>query len=108
MLAVGVLLTACALVWMFLLTLFFARRLSQFTGGLCQTMDSMISGGEEPAENRETIFARISYRLTGFHSSFSWLNPPLGIKNQPAGSKLTGSCPLQTNSNGCSVGSFRK
>ena len=62
----GLLLTACALFWMFLLTLFFAKRLSQFTSDLCQTMDSMITGGQEPAraEDRETIFARISYRLS--------------------------------------------
>ena len=62
----GALLTACALVWLFLLTLFFAKRLSQFTNDLCQTMDSMITGGQEPAraEDRETIFARISYRLS--------------------------------------------
>ena len=62
----GVLLTACALFWLFLLTLFFARRLSQFTSDLCQTMDSMITGGEEPARpgDSETIFARISYRLS--------------------------------------------
>ena len=65
-LAAGVLLTACALVWLFLLTMLFAKRLSQFTSGLCQTMDSMISGGEEPvrAGDSETIFARISYRLS--------------------------------------------
>ena len=62
----GALLTACALVWLFLLTRFFAKRLAQFTSDLCQTMDSMITGGEEPAraEDRETIFARISYRLS--------------------------------------------
>ena len=62
----GALLTACALIWLFLLTLFFAKRLSRFTNDLCQTMDSMISGGQEPAraEDRETIFARISYRLS--------------------------------------------
>ena len=66
----GSLLTACALFWMFLLTLFFAKRLSQFTSDLCQTMDSMISGGQEPAraEDRETIFARISYRLSRLYS----------------------------------------
>ncbi|WP_304634984.1 sensor histidine kinase KdpD [uncultured Oscillibacter sp.] len=66
----GALLTACALGWLFLLTLFFAKRLSQFTSGLCQTMDSMISGGEEPAraEDRETIFARISYRLSRLYN----------------------------------------
>ena len=62
----GALLTACALFWLFLLTQLFAKRLSQFTSGLCQTMDSMITGGQEPAraEDRETIFARISYRLS--------------------------------------------
>ena len=66
----GALLTACALFWLFLLTLFFAKRLSQFTSGLCQTMDSMISDGEEPAraEDRETIFARISYRLSRLYN----------------------------------------
>ena len=66
----GAVLTACALVWLFLLTLFFAKRLSQFTSGLCQTMDSMISGGQEPAraEDSETIFARISYRLSRLYS----------------------------------------
>ncbi len=66
----GALLTACALFWLFLLTLFFAKRLSQFTSGLCQTMDSMITGGQEPAraEDRETIFARISYRLSRLYN----------------------------------------
>ena len=66
----GTLLTACALFWLFLLTLFFAKRLSQFTSDLCQTMDSMISGGQEPAraEDRETIFARISYRLSRLYN----------------------------------------
>ena len=66
----GAVLTACALVWLYLLTVFFAKRLSQFTSDLCQTMDSMISGGQEPAraEDRETIFARISYRLSRLYS----------------------------------------
>ncbi|MCI8815335.1 MAG: HAMP domain-containing histidine kinase [Angelakisella sp.] len=61
----GALLTACALVWLFFLTQLFAKRLSRFTSDLCQTMDSMITGGEEPARtgDSETIFARISYRL---------------------------------------------
>ena len=64
-LTAGILLTACALFWLFLLTLFFARRLSRFTVDLCRAMDSMISGGEEPegAGDNETIFARISARL---------------------------------------------
>ena len=62
----GGLLTVCALVWLFLLTLFFGKRLSLFTVELCRTMDSMINGGEEPvrANDSETLFARISYRLS--------------------------------------------
>ncbi len=62
----GLLLTVCALGWLFLLTLLFAKRLSRFTGDLCRTMDSMISGGEEPERpsDSETIFARISCRLS--------------------------------------------
>ncbi len=62
----GVLLTVCALAWLFLLTVFFARRLSRFTSDLCQTMDSMISGGEAPerAADQDTIFARISHWLS--------------------------------------------
>ncbi len=62
----GTLLTACALIWLFLLTLFFARRLSRFTDDLCRTMDGMITGGGEPAraDDSETIFARISCRLS--------------------------------------------
>lgn len=62
----GGLLTVCALIWLFLLTLFFGKRLSLFTVDLCRTMDSMINGGEEPvrANDSETLFARISYRLS--------------------------------------------
>ena len=62
-------LTVCALVWLFLLTLFFAKRLSRFTAGLCRTMDSMISGREPvQAGDSETLFARISYRLVRLYS----------------------------------------
>ena len=66
MLACGMLLTLCALVWMFLLTIAFGKRLSVFTRELCQAMDRMISGSGEPvpAWDSETLFARISYRLT--------------------------------------------
>ena len=62
----GGLLTVCALIWLFLLTLFFGKRLSLFTVDLCRTMDSMINSGEEPvrANDSETLFARISYRLS--------------------------------------------
>lgn len=62
----GGLLTVCALIWLFLLTLFFGKRLSLFTVDLCRTMDSMINGGEAPvrANDSETLFARISYRLS--------------------------------------------
>lgn len=62
----GVILTACALIWLFLLVLLFGRRLSIFTGALCWTLDNMINGsGEpEPVDDSETLFARISHRLS--------------------------------------------
>ena len=64
--ASGVLLILCALVWMFLLTIAFGKRLSVFTRELCRAMDQMISGSGEPvrAADSETLFARISYRLS--------------------------------------------
>ncbi len=65
-LTAGILLTACAVIWQFLLMLFFSKRLSVFTGELCRVMDRMISGSEEPVQvtDSETLFARISYRLS--------------------------------------------
>jgi signal transduction histidine kinase len=64
--ASGVLLILCSLVWMFLLTIVFGKRLSVFTRELCRAMDQMISGSGEPvrAGDSETLFARISYRLS--------------------------------------------
>ena len=66
MLICGMLLTLCALAWMFLLTVAFGKRLSVFTRELCRAMDQMISGSGEPvrAADSETLFARISYRLS--------------------------------------------
>ena len=65
-LTAGILLTACAIIWQFLLMLFFSKQLSVFTGELCRVMDRMISGSEEPVRvtDSETLFARISYRLS--------------------------------------------
>ena len=65
MLTGGALLTACALIWLILLMLFFRKRLMIFTKDLCRIMDQMISGSEEPVHtaDSETLFARISYRL---------------------------------------------
>ena len=66
MLTCGMLLTLCALVWMFLLTIAFGKRLSVFTRELCRAMDQMISGNGKPVRtaDRETLFARIGYRLS--------------------------------------------
>ena len=66
MLIGGMLLTLCALAWMFLLTVAFGKRLSVFTRELCRAMDQMISGNGEPVRtaDSETLFARISYRLS--------------------------------------------
>ena len=62
---IGAALTICALVWLFLLVLFFGKRLTIFTSDLCRTLDNMIDGSEEPHEvsDSETLFARISHRL---------------------------------------------
>ena len=56
----------CTLVWFFLLTQVFGKRLSLFTSDLCQTLDHMIEGDEAPqrAEDSETMLARISHRLS--------------------------------------------
>ncbi len=66
MLIGSMMLMLCAFAWMFLLTVAFGKRLSVFTRELCQTMDQMISGSGEPvrAADSETLFARISYRLS--------------------------------------------
>ena len=62
----GAALLVCALVWFFVLTQAFGKRLSLFTSDLCKTLDTMIDGAEEPkpAGNSETLFARINHRLT--------------------------------------------
>lgn len=65
-LIVGAAFIGCALVWLFVLTQAFGKRLSLFTSELCKTLDNMIDGDEEPkqTDNSETLFARINHRLT--------------------------------------------
>ena len=62
----GGVLLLCALIWLFLLTQIFGKRLSAFTSVLCQTLDHMIEGHEAPLrpEDSETMLARICYRLS--------------------------------------------
>ena len=66
----GTALIGCALVWLFVLTQAFGKRLSRFTSELCKTLDNMMDGDEEPkptdnsADNSETLFARVNHRLT--------------------------------------------
>lgn len=62
----GTALIGCALVWLFVLTQAFGKRLSRFTSELCKTLDNMMDGDEEPkpTDNSETLFARIHHRLT--------------------------------------------
>lgn len=62
----GGVLLLCALIWLFLLTQIFGKRLSAFTSVLCQTLDHMIEGNEVPLrpEDSETMLARISHRLS--------------------------------------------
>ena len=62
----GILLLLCTLIWFVVYTQILAKRLVSFTSDLCRTIDSMISGNEEPIllEEQETQFARISHRLS--------------------------------------------
>ena len=62
----GAALIGCAFVWFFVLTQAFGKRLSRFTSELCKTLDNMMDGDEKPkpADNSETLFARINHRLT--------------------------------------------
>ena len=58
-------LTLCAFFWIWLLVLFFGKRLSHFTSNLCRTLDNLIDGNEElqKSNDSETLFARINHRL---------------------------------------------
>lgn len=58
-------LTLCAFFWIWLLVLFFGKRLSHFTSNLCRTLDNMIDGNEElqKSNDSKTLFARINHRL---------------------------------------------
>ena len=58
-------LTLCAFFWIWLMVLFFGKRLSHFTSNLCRTLDNMIDGNEElqKSNDSETLFARINHRL---------------------------------------------
>lgn len=65
-LVTGGALILCALIWLFILTQAFGKRLSLFTSELCKILDDMIDGDKEPkrVEDSEALFARISHRLT--------------------------------------------
>lgn len=65
-LVAGGTLILCALIWFFILTQAFGKRLSLFTSELCKILDDMIDGDKEPkrAKDSETLFARINHRLT--------------------------------------------
>ena len=47
-------LTLCAFFWIWLLVLFFGKRLSHFTSNLCRTLDNMIDGNEELQKSNDT------------------------------------------------------
>ena len=62
----GILLILCSLIGLSVLTQIFGKRLSLFAANLCQTLDNMIDGKEEPAiiDDSETLLARINHRLS--------------------------------------------
>lgn len=61
----GVILTAAMFVWGMVFLKFFQRKLTEFTNGLCRTLDGMMDGNERPQIDMEaeTSLARISHRL---------------------------------------------
>lgn len=61
----GVILTAAMFVWGMVFLKFFQRKLTEFTNGLCRTLDGMMDGNERPRIDMEaeTSLARISHRL---------------------------------------------
>lgn len=61
----GILLAACALVWIMAFMGLMSRRLSMFTADICQVLDRMINGDTDLiwVDDSETLFARISNHL---------------------------------------------
>ena len=61
----GLFLTVALFLWGAVFLKFFQRKLSDFTGSLCRTLDGMIDGSEKPEMdfNAETSLSRISHRL---------------------------------------------
>ena len=61
----GILLAACALIWVVVFMWLIGKRLSRFTSDICQVLDRMINEDAELEWNddSETLFARISHRL---------------------------------------------
>lgn len=59
----GGVLIVCALVWIFVLTQAFGKRLTLFTSDLYDTLDEMMDSGQKPKypDDSETLFARISH-----------------------------------------------
>lgn len=61
----GILLAACALIWIMAFMGLMSRRLSMFTADLCQVLDRMTNGDTDLiwVDDSETLFARISNHL---------------------------------------------
>ncbi len=69
--ACGLILTAVLFSWGLILIKAFQKKLSQFTDGLCRTLDGMMDGEERPAldQEAETLLSRISYRLERLYTA---------------------------------------
>ena len=64
MLLCSIIFMVIAIVWLFVLTLVFSKRLSLFTADLCRTLDDMINDGEiDLPVDSDTFLARIQHRL---------------------------------------------
>ncbi len=60
----GLILSACAGLWLWVLTAVFNARLKDFAQALCQTLDRLLAGEAAfPAEDRDTLLSRVQHRL---------------------------------------------
>ena len=81
---VGLALTVCAALWMLFMVQLLGMRLSNFTSELCQILDDMMNRSQEPenVSDRETIFARIHYRLVRLYNILQESNRKVEAERQ--------------------------
>ena len=88
-------LTLCAFFWIWLLVLFFGKRLSHFTSNLCRTLDNMINGGDYTMTIGERIkkirvFRKMTMDELGGALGFEGKNMSVRISQYETGARIPG------------------